>query len=88
MTYKQAEEWIEANKQLIGTETDKGMVIGDLVAVPVNASDQEEFLRSYVLGRQWKVSIIPFLSGEMEVWAIDTDRITRDRVLLHKTMVY
>lgn len=88
MTYKQAEEWIEANKQLIGTETDKGMVIGDLVAVPVNASDQEEFLRSYVLGRQWKVSIIPFLNGEMEVWAIDTERITRDRVLLHKTMVY
>lgn len=88
MTYKQAEEWIEANKQLIGTETEKGMVIGDLIAVPANASDQEVFLRSYVLSRQWEVSIIPFLNGEMEVWAIDTERITRDRVLLHKTMVY
>lgn len=88
MTYKQAEEWIEANKQLIGTETEKGMVIGDLVAVPVNASDQEVFLRSYILSRQWEDSIIPFLNGEMEVWAIDTDCITRDRVLLHKTMVY
>lgn len=87
MTYKQAKEWIDANKMLIGTETEKGMVIGDLVAVPVNANDQEKFLRSYILSKQWEVSIIPFLDGEMEVWAIDSDRITRDRVLLHKTMV-
>lgn len=87
MTYKQAKEWIEANKQLIGIETEKGMLIGDLVAVPVNASDQEVFLRSYVLSRQWEVSIMPFLNVEMEVWAIDTDCITRDRVFLHKTMV-
>ena len=88
MTYKQAKEWIEANKHLIGTETGKGMVIGDLIAVPANASDQGVFLRSYVLSRQWEVSIIPFLNGEMEVWAIDTERITIDSVLLHKTMVY
>lgn len=86
MTYKEALEWIETNKHLVGTETDKGMFIGELVAVPVNPSDRESFLRSYVRNRDSGVSVFPFVGDEMEVWAIDTNRLTQKGVLLFKRL--
>ena len=81
MTYKAALDWIETNKHLIGTELEKGMYIGDLVAVPVNSKNRESFLRAYVINRNSEVSIIPFIGDEMEVWAIDTNG-----VLLYKRL--
>ena len=67
MTYQAAIDWIEANKHLIGTETEKGMYIGDLVAVPVDSNNRESYLRSYILDRNPETSIIPFIGGDMEV---------------------
>lgn len=86
MTYKQAIDWIEANKHLIGTEIEKGVVIGDIVAVPVDLKDREVFLRSYLFNLKSAVSAVPYTNGELEVWAIDTNRISRDNVLLHKKL--
>lgn len=86
MTYKEALEWMEANKHLVGTETEKGMFIEELVAVPVNPSDRESFLRSYVLNRDSEVSVFPYVGDDMEVWAIDTNRLTPNGVLLFKKL--
>ena len=86
MTYNEAFNWIEAKKHLIGTETEKGMLIGDLVAVPVDSSARESFLRAYVLNRNSEASIIPFIGDDMEVWAIDTNRLTPNGVLLYKRL--
>lgn len=72
MTYKEAFDWIEANKNLIGTKTEKDLLIGDLVAVPTNSHEREVFLRSYVINRNGLASIIPYVNSDLEVWAIDT----------------
>jgi len=87
MTYQAALEWIEGNKHLIGTVTEKGMYIGDLVAVPVSStSDHEAFLKNYVLNRNADFSIMPFIGDDMEVWAIDTKRLTPNGVFLYKRL--
>lgn len=86
MTYEKALEWIEANKKLIGTETEKGMYIGDLVAVPVNLTERENFLRTYVLNRGKNASIIPVRGDDFSVWGIDTNRLTPNGVLLYKIL--
>lgn len=86
MTYKQALEWIEANKQLIGTETEKGMKIGELVAVPVDPKDKEAFIRSYIFNKNNGITVLPYTNGELEVWAIDTDRLKPNGMLLYKQM--
>lgn len=86
MTYKEALEWIEANKHLVGTKTEKGLFIGELVAVPINPGDRESFLRSYVLNRNSDISLFPFVGDDMEVWAIDTNRLTPNGVLLFKKL--
>ena len=84
MTHKEALEWIEANKHLIGTETEKGMFIGALVPVPVSPRERESFLREFVFNRHFETSTIPFIGDDLEVWAIDTNRITPNGVLLYK----
>lgn len=84
MSYEQAVDWIETNKHLIGKEIEKGMVIGDLVAVPVDSDDREAFLHSYIFNLNRDIITIPNTNGELEVWAIDTDRIRRNNVLLYK----
>ena len=86
MTYKEALERIEANKQLIGTETENGMFIGALVSVPVSSRERESFLREYVLNRHFETSTISFIGDDLEVWAIDTNRITPNGVLLYKKL--
>lgn len=86
MTYKEAFDWIEANKNLIGTNTEKDMLIGDLVAVPVDANHRDAFMRSYVLNRNKVSSLIPYVNEELVVWAIDTYHLETSGVLFYKQM--
>ena len=86
MTYKEAFDWIEANKKLIGTKTDKDMFISDLVAVPVNEVQRSAFLRTYVLTRNKVTSVIPYVKSDFEVWAIDTYILETRNVLLYKKL--
>lgn len=86
MTYKEAFEWIETNKNLIGTKTDKDFLIGDLIAVPVNEGQQKTFLRTFVLTRNKFASVIPYANSEMEVWAIDTNILETRNVFLYKKL--
>ena len=87
MTYKEAFDWIEAHKNLIGTKTDKDMLICDLVAVPVNEVQRNAFLRTYVLTRNKVTSVIPFVKSNFEVWAIDTYLLETRNVFLYKKLV-
>ena len=86
MTYKEAIDWIKANKNLIGTKTENDLLLGDLVAVPTNSNEQEVFLRSYVLNRNGVASIIPYVNSDLEVWAIDTYHLETSGVLFYKKL--
>jgi len=86
MTYKEAFDWIKANKNLIGTKTEKDLLIGDLVAVPTNSHEREVFLRSYVINRNGVASIIPYVNSDLEVWAIDTFALETKNLLFYKKL--
>ena len=83
MTYKEAQEWIVSNKHLIGKVTEKGVVYRDLVIVPSDDLNREEFLRSYILSYYNKEAIIPYIGRDLQVWAIDTDLIRTKNVLFY-----
>ena len=87
MTYKEAFDWIEANKKLIGTKTEKDLLIGDLVAVPTNSHEREVFLRFYVINRNGVACIIPYVNSDLEIWAVDTFALETKNLLFYKKLV-
>ena len=86
MTYKEAFDRIEANKKLIGSKTDKNLLIDDLVAVPTNSHEREVFLRSYVINRNRVACIVPYVNSDLEVWAIDTFALETKNLLFYKKL--
>ena len=86
MTYKEATEWIEANKNLIGKVTEKGFVYRELVIVPADNKDREAFLRNYVLSYNNQAAIIPYMGGDLQVWGIDIDMIRKHNLLLYHVL--
>lgn len=86
MKYQEAIEWIEANKHLVGTKTEDNFSIGDLVVVPAKPEDQNSFLKAFVFNRNKESSLIPFIYGELEVWAIDTYHLETCGLLIYKQM--
>ena len=62
------------------------MLIGALVAVPVNTPDRDAFMRAYVLNRHSDELVIPYTKGELEVWAIDAYHMETSGVLFYKKL--
>ena len=62
------------------------MLIGDLLAVPVNEVQRNAFLRTYVLTRNKVISVMPYANSEMEVWAVDTYILETRNVFLYKKL--
>ena len=86
MTYKEAQEWIESNKHLIGTVSEKGVVYRDLVIVPSDDLEREGFLRNYILSYNNQEAIIPYIGSDLQVWAIDTDLIRTNNLLFYSKL--
>ena len=83
MTYEEALTVVEKNKDLIGTTTEKNFVIGDIAIVPSDEVNRNSFFRYYVITRDWRTGILPYINGDMRVWAIDTYHMTKNHVLFY-----
>ena len=81
MTYEEAMAVVEKNKNLIGTTTEKNFVIGDIAIVPSDEANRNSFFRYYVITRDWRRGILPYINGDMRVWAIDTYHLIKNNVL-------
>lgn len=88
MTYKEAQKWVEDNRNLIGTVTEKGIVYRELVIVPSDEEDRNTFLRNYVLSFYDQTAIIPFIGNDLQVWGIDTEMIRKNGILFYDCLAY
>ena len=84
MDFHSALRLIERNKDLIGTITEKGLLIDMLLVVPTATEQQEEFFRSLMLTRNPQQSILPYINCDVEVWASNTEYLYKQNVLFYK----
>lgn len=84
MTYQDALKVVNNKGHLIGTSDDDQFIIGDIAIIPANEIDRNNFFKNYVITQNWRTSIIPYLDGQMMVWAIDTYHLNKDNILFYK----
>lgn len=87
MNYSEALNYIQNNKQLIGTTTDRGLKIGKLIVVPADEVKRKKFFTSYLLTNDENSAIFPYVEDSVEVWAIDLEYLYRNNVLFYKKLV-
>lgn len=83
MTYEEALAVVEKTKDMIGTTAEKNFVIGDIAIVPSDEANRNSFFRYYVMTRDWRTCILPYINGDMRVWAIDTYHLEKNHVLFY-----
>ena len=75
MKYSETLQWIETHKDLIGPVDEKeGFIVSDLLIVPTNFQNQDDFLRNYLLTSNKEAAILPYVNDEVEVWSVDLSR--------------
>lgn len=86
MTFEQALKCVDAHQSLIGTKTEQGFKIDDIIIVPSRAEHREAFVLSYMYYRDYRLAIIPYKSEDVNVWAIDTEHLFKANVLFYKEL--
>lgn len=81
MTYEEAVIWRNDNLTRIGGIDDKGFVVNDLFIVPTSDIDRDKFFRTYLLGTDKDVAIVPYISKDVQVWAVDLDHLKESNIL-------
>ena len=87
MDYSEAIKYRNENENLIGTKTDKGLKIGQLLIVPADDEDRRKFFSSYFFIGDENEAIRPFVGSPVEVWAIDTEFLNKNNVLFYDKLV-
>ena len=87
MDYSEAIKFRNDNEYLIGTKTDKGLKIGQLLIVPADDEDRRKFFSSYFFIGDENEAIRPFVGWPVEVWAIDTEFLNKNNVLFYDKLV-
>lgn len=86
MTYTEAIQWRENNKNLIGTTDEKGFIVSDLFVVPANPNDRDIFLRNYLFSENKEAAIQPYINDDVQVWSVDLARIESDNILFYNVL--
>lgn len=81
MTFPEALQLVERKKSLIGTTTEKGLLIDLIIIVPTDKEQREKFVRSLMVTRSPQKSIVPFMESDVEVWATNSDYLYKRGIL-------
>lgn len=81
MTFTEALQLVERKKSLIGSKTEKGMLIDLIIIVPTDKEQREKFVRSLMVTRSPQKSIVPFMESDVEVWATNSDYLYKQGIL-------
>ena len=87
MDYSEAIKFRNDKECLIGTKTDKGLKIGQLLIVPADEGDRRKFFSSYFFIGDENEAIRPFVGSPVEVWAIDTEFLNKNNVLFYDKLL-
>ena len=83
MTFTQALQLIERKKNLIGTTTDKGLLIDLILVVPTDTNLRNQFIDNLMVTRSPQKSIVPFMGSDVEVWATNSDSLYKQGILFY-----
>lgn len=81
MTFTEALQLVERKKSLIGSKTEKGMLIDLIIIVPTDKEQREKFVRSLMVTRSPQKSIVPFMESDVEVWVTNSDYLYKRGIL-------
>ncbi|MBR5086615.1 MAG: hypothetical protein IKX31_06385 [Muribaculaceae bacterium] len=81
MIFTQALQLIEQKKKLIGTTTDKGLLINLILVVPIDTNLRNQFIDNLIVTRSPYKLIVPFIGSNVEVWATNSDYLYKQGIL-------
>lgn len=83
MTFTQALQLIERKKNLIGSKTDKGLLIDLILVVPTDTNLRDQFIDNLMITRSPQKSIVPFIGSDVEVWATNSEYLYKQNLLAY-----
>lgn len=83
MTFTQALQLIERKKNLIGSKTDKGLLIDLILVVPTDTKLREQFIDNLMITRNPQQAIAPFMNSNVEVWATNSEYLYKQNLLAY-----
>lgn len=87
MEFLEAVKLARKKSNLIGTSTAKGGTIDDIIIVPTDPHERENFIRNYLTSFDAQQSIIPYINSDVQVLAvIDKERICKQNVFIYTTI--
>ena len=85
-TFTEALQLVERKKSLIGTTTEKGLLIDLIIIVPTDKELREKFVRSLMVTRSLQKTIVPFMESDVEVWATNSDYLYKQGILFYDVL--
>ena len=86
MTFPEALQLIERKKDLLGTTTDKGLLIDLILVVPTDEQQKKEFVLRLMESRNPQQAIVPFMNSDVEVWATNSKHLYQGNILFCKVI--
>ena len=86
MTYKEARELKTKSMSLIGTEDEKGFIVGDILILPTDENKRKEFLLCYITNEDAEYCIAPYMDCDVQVIAVDTTKLKKENILFYNTI--
>lgn len=86
MTYSDAIKWREDHLQMIGNIDQKGFVVSELIIVPSNTNDRDEFIRNYLFDGHKDTAIVPYMNKDVQVWSVDLGRVETHSILFYNIL--
>lgn len=84
MIYSEALELIKRSSHLIGKTNERGFIINELIIVPSDSANRQQYIREYLNTKNAELAISPYVEEDVEVWAIDTEHLKNANVLFYE----
>lgn len=83
MTFQEALQLIEDRKELLGTVTEKGVLINLLLVVPTDAQQRQDFFNRLMFSHNPQQAIAPFIGSDVEVLATNADYLYKRNLFIY-----
>lgn len=83
MTFPEALQLIERKKDMVGTTTEKGLLIDLILVVPTDEKQKKEFVLRLMGSHDPQQAIVPFVNSDVEVWATNSDYLYEKNIVFY-----
>lgn len=84
MKYEEACDLLKNKQDLIGTRTEKGITISQLIIVPSDEEQRKLFFDMSLWNKNFAGAILRYKDCDVEVWGIDLSYYIEKKVLFYK----